>query len=195
MIKRLSNMFLVLGLGLLPLLLGGCGYFRPLSIIPVQSRGGSALQPHFQQAFYYVTRDGTYRFILKSKPAGNTGVTQIMVIRVFWKPVPGLTPILSTAINATFEYIVITPSGTGRYSGAGFIRLHNGRHAAIMHATLVDGDLRLTASSGYFQNALGPSRIRGDFTADRDPRRSIAMLLQARRVYFIRSYHTRLARP
>ncbi len=193
MIKRTGNIFLGLWLGVLPLLLGGCGYFRPLSIIPVRSQAGSTLQPHFHQAFYYVTRDGTYHFILKSRTGGNTGITQMMVIRVFWKPVPGITPILSTAINATFEYIVITPSGTGRYSGAGFIRLHNGKHAAIMHATMVDGDLRLTASSGYFQNALGPSRIRGDFTADRDPRRAIAMLLQARRFYFIHAYHTRLA--
>lgn len=193
MIKRAVDILLVLLLGLLPLWMSGCGYFQPLSIIPVRSRGNSALQPSFHQAFYYVTRDGTYRFILESKSPGKTGITQMMLMRVFWKPVPGLTPILSTAINATFQYIVITPSGTGRYSGAGFVRLHNGRHAAIMHATMVDGDLRLTASSGYFHDALGPSRIRGDFTADRQPRRAIAMLLQARRAYFISAYRTRLA--
>ncbi len=70
------------------------------------------------------------------------------------------------------------------YQGAGFVRLHDGRHARQMHASLVDGDIRLTGASGYFTDALGPSRITGDFEAIRSVEKTLTLTLRTKRQFF-----------
>ncbi|MGC9258918.1 MAG: hypothetical protein ACP5I8_02410 [Phycisphaerae bacterium] len=133
-----------------------------------------------------MSRDLVYHFILFSTTRTATGgsVQQVMLLRVFWKPIPGVTPILHTAINTTIRYVIFTPNGCGMYQGAGFVRLHNGRHARVMHASLVDGDLRLTGASGYFTDALGPSRITGDFAALRSKEKNLTRTLHVKRKFF-----------
>ena len=174
-------------------LLTGCKSFGPLRIKPVQQIGKAELRPEFTTSYYRVSRDGTYYFYLETTSPARAGrvIRQIALVRVFWRPVPGVTPILPTAINATFRYIVITPTGAGIYSGAGFIRIHNSRHARIMHASIVDGDLLLVSSSGYFHDPLGPARIRGDFHAIRSKAKTISLTLRARREFFLKTYQMR----
>jgi hypothetical protein len=177
------------------LLCAGCKSFGPLTLTPVRSER-MALEPQFNEGFYRVTRDHTYHFYLQTvhhaAGKGQPAVTQIAIINVFWRPVPGITPILSSAINATIRYIVITPGGIGMYQGAGFVRLFNSRGARVMHAAIVDGDLRLTGESGYFKDALGPSRIRGNFNAVRGAAKEIAFALRARRQTYTASYFDRI---
>jgi hypothetical protein len=155
-----------------------------------------ALEPQFGDGFYRVTRDHTYHFYLQTvrrhPRKGQPAVTQIAILNVFWRPIPGITPILSSAINATIRYIVITPGGIGMYQGAGFVRLFNSNGASVMHAAIVDGDLRLTGSSGYFKDALGPSRIRGSFKAVRNAAKEISLSLRARRRTYAASYSDRV---
>ncbi len=170
---------------------GGCKSFGPLTIKPVHS-SAVALEPQFTEGFYRVTRDHTYDFYLQTSTAAAKGkkaaVKQIAIIRVFWRPIPGITPILSSSINATIRYIVITPGGVGMYQGGGFVRLFNARGARVMHAAIVGGDLRLTGASGYFKDALGPSRIRGNIRAVHSAMKEINLALRARRAAFAASY-------
>ncbi len=169
----------------------GCRSFGPLRIRPVQASTGAMLQPHFRRNYYYVDRDGTYHFYLQTVPRTSgpaAQVTQIAIVTVFWRPIPGVTPILPSAINAVFRYLVFTPSGAGLYQGAGLVRLFNSAHARVMHAAIVNGDLRLTASSGYFRDALGPSRMTGDFSAVHSTSRGMALILRARRRFFLSTY-------
>ncbi|MGC8559566.1 MAG: hypothetical protein ACP5O1_02695 [Phycisphaerae bacterium] len=172
----------------------GCKSFGPLTLTPVKTER-VALEPQFSEGFYRVTQDHTYRFYLQTEqrrsPKKSEPVKQIAIINVFWRPIPGVTPILSSAINATIRYIVITPGGVGMYQGAGFVRLFNSRGARIMHGAIIDGDLRLTGSSGYFKDALGPCRIRGDFRAIRGATKEIALSLRARRRTYIASFRDR----
>ncbi|MGC8551769.1 MAG: hypothetical protein ACP5O7_02785 [Phycisphaerae bacterium] len=100
---------------------------------------------------------------------------------------------LPTAINATFRYMVITPTGAGMYEGAGLVRLHDDRGSHHMHATLEDGDLRLVAASGYFRDALGPSRIHGSFKAVLAEGDEIRLTLLARRQFFMHTLKTSTA--
>ncbi len=167
-------------------MLAGCKSFGPMRIKPVNSSHSATLRPGFTSGYYRVSRDGVYHFILSSSTKASDGgaVTQVMILRVFWKPVPGVTPIVHTAINTTIRYLIFTPNGCGMYQGAGFVRLHNGSHAQRMHASLVDGDLRLTGASGYFTDALGPSRITGDFTTIHSVEKTITRTLQAKRRFF-----------
>ncbi len=178
---------------LICLIIGGCKSFGPLRIKPVQNTTSGELRPQFPTAYYRVSRDGTCYFYLQTTTPARAGqvIRQIALIRVFWRPVPGETPILPTAINATFRYIVITPSGAGIYSGAGFIRLHNSRHARVMHASIVDGSLHLISSSGYFHDPLGPARITGDFHALRSKEKTISLSLQTRREFFLKTFQMR----
>jgi hypothetical protein len=171
---------------LLAAALAGCKSFGPMRIKPVSSSRGATLRPGFTSGYFRVSRDGVYHFILSSSTKAVTGgaVTQVMILRVFWTPVPGVTPIVHTAINTTIRYLIFTPHGCGMYQGAGFVRLHNGSHARLMHASLVDGDLRLTGASGYFTDALGPSRITGDFNAIHSVEKTITGTLHIKRRFF-----------
>ena len=173
--------------------LTGCKSFGPLRIESVKNNGKAELRPQFTTAYYRVSRDGTYYFYMETTSPAKQGrpIRQIALIRVFWKPVPGVTSILPTAINATFRYIVITPSGAGIYSGAGFIRIHNSRHARVMHASIVAGDLQLISSSGYFHDPLGPAHITGDFQAIRSKAKTITLTLRARRQFFLKTFQMR----
>ncbi len=165
--------------------ISGCKSFGPMRIKPVTSTTGATLRPDFTASYYRVSRDKAYHFILASAtkvPGGE--IRQVMILRVFWRPIPGVTPILSTAINTTIRYLIFTPNGCGMYEGAGFVRLHNGSHARRMHASLVDGDLRLTGASGYFTDALGPARITGDFTALASKEKTVALTLRIKRQFF-----------
>ncbi len=184
-------------ISLLVLLTAGCQSFGPLRIKPVAAAHGAVLEPHFQLAYYRVDRAGMYHFYLQATtpPTGtDAAITQIAIIRVLWKPIPGVTPILHTAINATFRYLVITPSGAGMYQGAGFIRIHNGPRAPVMHASVVAGDLRLTGAAGYFRDALGPSRIVGNITAVRSGSKTLALTLGAQREFYLKTYRFRQRR-
>lgn len=174
-------------------LLTGCQSFGPLRIKPVVQTGKAELRPQFTTSYYRVSRDGTYYFYLETTSPTRAGrvIRQIALVRVFWRPIPGVTPILPTAINATFRYIVITPTGAGIYSGAGFIRIHNSRHARVMHASIADGELHLVSSSGYFNDPLGPARIVGDFHAIRSKAKTISLTLRARRQFFLKTFQMR----
>ncbi len=177
---------ITLALFIIAIGLAGCKSFGPMRIKPIASSIGAALRPDFTSGYYRVSRDQAYHFILfASSKAPNGGtVRQVMILRVFWKPIPGVTPILHTAINTTIRYLIFTPDGCGMYQGAGFVRLHNSSHARRMHASLVDGDLRLSGASGYFTDALGPSRITGDFTAIRSVERTLTLTLRTKRQFF-----------
>ncbi len=177
---------MVLLLVLMALELTGCKSFGPMRIKPVSTTTGATLYPGFTRGYYRMSRDLVFHFILFSTTRTATGgsVQQVMILRVFWKPIPGVTPILHTAINTTIRYLIFTPDGCGMYQGAGFVRLHNGRHARVMHASLVDGDLRLTGASGYFTDVLGPARITGDFTALRSKEKNLTLTLHIKRKFF-----------
>ncbi len=166
--------------------LAGCKSFGPMRIKPISSRTGATLRPNFTSGYFRFSRDQVYHFILfatTKTPHGGT-VRQVMILRVFWTPVPGVTPIVRTAINTTIRYVIFTPHGCGMYQGAGFVRLHNSPHDREMHASLVQGDLRLSGASGNFIDAIGPSRIIGDFTALRSAERTLTLTLRTKRRFF-----------
>jgi hypothetical protein len=171
---------------LLATVIAGCKSFGPMRVKPLGSTSGATLRPGFTRGYYRFSRNMVYHFILfaTTKAPNGGSVRQVMILRVFWKPVPGVTPIGHTAINTTIRYLIFTPNGCGMYQGAGFVRLHNGSHARKMHASLVDGDLRLTGASGYFTDALGPSRIIGDFKALRSKEKTITLTQHIKRKFF-----------
>lgn len=166
--------------------LGGCSFYGPLRVTPIKAHGKVVLRPHFSTAYYRGGGGNPLNFYFQQNTPLAAGgmIRQLMLMRVFWTPIPGQTPISRTAIDATFRYIVITPSGAGMYEGAGFVWLHNGGHASVMHATILQGDLRLTQATAYFHDPLGRARIRGDLSAKRSLNKTLTLSLRAQRLFF-----------
>lgn len=184
-------------LGLCLLALAGCsGVDYPVRIKPIKAGANTILRPKFRAAYYRTDRGGNvdFYFAKTSRDATLGGkVRQMFLVRVFWRPIPGQTPISRTAINATFRFVVTTPNGAGMYEGAGFVWLHNGLRARTMHATILAGELRLTQATAYFHDPLGRARISGVIKAKRSAARTLALSLHAQRLFFRTTYAHRAA--
>jgi hypothetical protein len=179
---------LALGL-LLAFAFGGCASYRPLQIQPAPSKG-TIVAPHFTESYYYFDREHTLFFVMRSSTvdkATKKTVEQIATFRVFWRPVGGRTTMDSTALNATYRYILMSGDSIGMYEGAGFVRLWGQDGIHTMYARLLDGDLRLTEASSGFTDTLGRSSIRGNFHATYDDAKALDTLLAAHQEFFARS--------
>ena len=168
--------------------ISGCAVYQPVQLEP--ARQTNPISPRFTDSTYYYDQDQNLYFVLHSHttdlPTGKP-VDQIATIRVFWRPRGGVTTLNSTALNATFRYIVMTPDAVGMYEGAGFVRLLSSTGAAKMQARITDGEMRLTEASDKFNDTLGRAHIRGYFRANYDDARTLDGLLNAQRDFFARS--------
>jgi len=174
--------------------LTGCQSFGPLRVEPVVNNRTSELLPNFVLTFYRVDQDGNYWFFFSSRTpveGSFTGISQTLILRVFWDPKPGVTTLDPSGINTTIRFIVMTPNGSGMYEGSGFVRIHGKPGDKQLTISIVDGEMRLTNSSGYFVDALGPSRITGDQNVIYSPDQTLALIQQARRDFFLATYSQR----
>jgi hypothetical protein len=183
----------VVALGLFLLLAAisftGCAAYPPFQIEPVAKKE-TVIAPAFKDSYYYYDRDHTLYFVMRSKTtdkATGKSVEQIATVRVFWRPVGGRTTMETSALNATYRYVLITPDSVGMYEGAGFVRLWGKDGVHHLSARLMDGDLRLTESSNNFVDTLGRSRVRGNFSAIYNDAKAFDMLLGAHQEFFARS--------
>ena len=170
---------------------GGCGSLLggggPMQIAPVKK--GTAIQPKFDTVIYRYDEENTLHFVGRSKSidkATGQTVEQVMTMRVFWRPIGGKTSLNSGSINATFRYVLMTPTSVGVYEGAGMVRL-SGKNGKPVTARMLDGDLRLTEASTSFHDTLGRCRLHGYLQANYDDARAMEMTLQAQRDLFNRS--------
>jgi hypothetical protein len=175
--------------------LGGCTAYRVLQIEPVAKKG-TVIAPKFTESYYYVDRDETVYFVMRSSTvdkATGKAVEQIATLRVFWRPVGGKTSMDPSSLNATYRYVLMTPDTVGMYEGAGFVRLWGKNGAKKLEGRLMDGDLRLTQSSANFVDNLGRARVRGNFAATYDDVKAMDMLMGAQREFFARSLESKPA--
>ncbi|MGN6366683.1 MAG: hypothetical protein ACTHN5_00200 [Phycisphaerae bacterium] len=187
--KHLKPVAVLLFAALAVLSYTGCTAYRHLQIEPV-AKPESVIVPKFTESYYYFDRDHTLYFVMRSKtkdPASGKPIDQIATFRVFWRPVGGRTTMDSSALNATYRYVLMTPDAVGMYEGAGFVRLWGADGVHRLKARVMDGDLRLTEASTNFVDTLGRSRVRGNFTAIYDDAKAFDMLLAAHQEFFNRS--------
>lgn len=97
--------------------------------------------------------------------------TQVLTIRMFWKPRPGRTPIDHTATNASIHYVIFAGEDreeVGIYSGAGFVYPNSQPGRKTLRAGVWQANLRLADASDGFADLLGQSVLKGRFTAQLD---------------------------
>ena len=131
----------------------------------------------FASGYYSYDELHNLTVVLVDGPAEKP--TQAVTIRMFWQPLPGRTPIDSTATNATIHYMIF-PGDDGKlagvYSGAGFVYPNQYPGDKSFTGSVWQSNLLLRDATDGFKDLLGPAQLQGTFTAKRDDTRVTAMI-------------------
>lgn len=150
------------------------------------TEGTQAYSQVFNRAYVTRNTEGEYHVILLEddqrpaagvsrkpgeplKAANASPVTQILYLRVFWRPLPGTRADHPSATNAALDWYVLG-DGADRgqnllhYSGAGFVtagNTANGAKFTIRSAAVVLSNQR----GQQMTDPIGPARVTGTITA------------------------------
>lgn len=133
-----------------------------------QTHPGRTLTGDFDRAFYRLDGENAVTIVLLAGP--EDAPEQAAVVRMFWQPRAGATPISASATNASVQYLVFGPQNgeVGVYSGAGFLHPNSDLGQNTLRAGLWEATLRLADRSANFDDSLGKAVLRGEVTARRD---------------------------
>lgn len=156
------------------------GDFSQLSIRS-QEANGLEVEGEFDTAVYSFEDRSTLTAVLIDGDVASP--RQAVIVRMFWKPIAGRTPISGRATNATIHYLVFAPSprdnGSGPvavYSGAGYVFPRDDFGERELVASLWDATVVLADRSEDFRDVLGPAVIRGKFTAEHNETRTLELI-------------------
>lgn len=145
--------------------------------------GAVKLTGDFSTAYYSYTDANTVTFVLLDGPEDSP--TQAAVVRLFWRPRAGRTPLEPTATNVTIQYLVFAGRGNasgdgqvGVYTGAGFLMPSEKPGATKLSADFWNATLQLDTRTDLFRDLLGQATLTGSFTAKRDEAKVNALLRQ-----------------
>lgn len=102
---------------------------------------------------------------------------QIIHVTILWTPLPGMTPIDSSATNASIRYILFVDGEVGIYQGGGFAMTVSPFWSSETRISLRDATLRLATSTPGFRDLLSPAQLTGIASAVDDSR-------ETRRFYY-----------
>jgi hypothetical protein len=175
----------VLGLAGAALALAGCGSFgdftgfaMPRGDLAVRSVGPeeqTASRGRFDTAVYSVEDAETVHLLLID--GSEAAPSQVVHVKMFWRPRAGRTPFDPTATNTTVRYVVFEGDHVGVYGGGGLLRPHDLPGDERWGATLLNATLRLLDRSEGYEPALGDLVIaEGAIKAERDELRTLTLL-------------------
>ncbi len=165
---------LAAGLGVLL----GCGCRRSDTALRIDSYRNPSVpktyRVRFAQTCYDRDAAGDLRFAAHTRStlpddpdAGR--VDQYLWLRLTWVPIPGKTYDNPTAINCLIEYLIRTPTGQARYSGAGYAYPYRQRFSDAIRLSIERADLHLESRTGNVPDLLGNARLTGTLIARPDP--------------------------
>jgi hypothetical protein len=132
----LRRLITVLVLAFLPMVFFGCtressGFIRLVTLNSEQQ----IMEQDFSRAWCSYDARGQAVCILVSEqsisvPSGSRNVRQTLVLRTFWLPRKGITPVSDSATNMNLDMLIEVGSEAGLYRGAGFALVDeiNSRH-------------------------------------------------------------------
>jgi hypothetical protein len=177
-----ARVFGTLTLALSLLLLTGCGMIGTPGSLTVagQAEQRVKLTGSFDRAFYGHDSKDNLTIILLDGPVAAP--RQAAVIRMFWMPQAGATPISADATNANVHYCIFAgdnkPREVGVYTGAGFLYPKTQPGQKNFEAALWQASLQLSDRSDRFRDLLGQSILKGEVTAQRSETRVSELLHQ-----------------
>ena len=154
-------------------LLSGCAGFgsQPSGELAIRNRldASQISQAGFEHASYNF--DGPNNITVVAYAGPKEQPSRAVVIRMFWRPKAGRTPIDSNATNATMHYVIFdgeSASEVDIYSGAGFVfpkqKLGEGR----LNLGVWQADLRLSNAEVDADPSSSQAHLEGWITAVRD---------------------------
>ena len=177
------------------LLTPGCASSR--STLTLSQVGGHEIfEKTFPQAYASRTPDGDYQVVLVDEPSPPTPapgqplkvvtqppLRQIVQIRTLWRPSRGTKPDHPSATNGAIDWFVLGAGTSGpvdrvHYEGVGFVAVDADEDT--VKVTVRNATLKTAECSGALSDPLGKSRLTGDITAHRDPRKVQELLAEVR---------------
>jgi len=177
------------------LLTQGCASSRSTLTLS-QVGGNEVFEKTFPQAYASQTPDGDFQIVLIDDPSPATppagqplkAVTQpplrqIVHIRTLWRPSRGTKPDHPSATNGSIDWFVLGAGTSGEtdrvhYEGVGFVAVDADEDTVKVQVR--NATLKTASRSGALTDPLGKSRLTGDITARRDPRKVRDLLADVR---------------
>ncbi len=155
--------------------LAGCGpQDTRINLVTYDEAGEAAAHyTDFRRASFRTQSDGKIELVLRTQQPSQVDpsqtITQVVYVQMFWNPVPGVTYMESTQINARVQYALLTPPTGMRYDGGAFVtyKIDKQTHEAVGYVE--SGDLAAAFQMGEAAPPFGPARIYGHFRAKENP--------------------------
>ena len=153
------------------LLTGGCGG-APRGEMEFQSASGEELLVlgQFDEVYWGAYRRDQVECVLVAGAPGAQS-RRILVVRSFWLPRKGRTPLTESGANLNIELLVESNGQKGLYRGAGFGRIGKAKPEKMLHFDIRSGTLRLSDMTGTFVGRLEGATVRGKARAAYGPER------------------------
>lgn len=169
------------------LLFSGVGCADKTSKLVFRStESSSEYSQQFKRAFYSYSENGEYNVVLiedgivpvqgksnapLASSAGAVPLSQIVHIRILWKPLRGSKPDTPSATNAVINWYVRTNNSPAKvdrlhYRGAGFVSVQEAGDTGFFN--IRSAHLELAEGVGQLRDPLGSSNVTGAFTAIRN---------------------------
>ena len=155
--------------------LGGCsgkqsGVFHFEVLTPQEND----LRQEFSQSCYTCNDDGQVTIVLRARQRIQSknqmrNVTQLLIIKTFWRPQRGLTPFTASATNANIEYLIELDSQTAWYRGAGFVQVKPKQSPRDQKIHLRSSTLELHQHTTGFPVTFTKANVVGQARAIHDP--------------------------
>ncbi|MCK6484354.1 MAG: hypothetical protein HUU22_00160 [Phycisphaerae bacterium] len=126
----------------------------------------------FDDAFFSFDGRDRWTIVLHSRrPAAADpahDVEQILILKLFWRPIPGTTFADSTQTDALITYGLITAGACIAYEGAGFVYFSRSRDGTRLVGSIESSNLAPDRKLGEPADIFGRCRVTGRFVARRD---------------------------
>lgn len=165
-------------------LLGSAGCHPRTTRIRIQdfshADGPRSLFQEFDDAYYQLDAAGNLDLLLRrrspSEAIPTEHITQTILVRSYWRPIPGTTQVESSMINAKITYVIQSGRTTRVYEGNGFVSFAEHREGRFLSGRIESGQLRPTGEIGDPPAPFGRARVEGTFRAMKDSRRATHIL-------------------
>lgn len=155
-------------------------------IVNYPADGGSAsFHQEFDECYYCF--DGHQNLEIIAKRASRTDnevpTTQVVHIRTFWLPRPGITYAEPTMINATVSYQILVGPDGATFGGSGFLSFKEKLKKGILTAHLELSSLSPQRRVGQGERLFERATLEGELFANRDRQKVLEIVNQMSRTF------------
>jgi hypothetical protein len=176
-----SRALLVAFLFAIPAAIVGCGPLPP-TLTFQSTQSDQRFVQVYDRACFSRSDNGEWEIVLVSDgltpgavgrkgdlhPSGGSSMSQIVHIRILWRPLRGSKPDTPSATNAVIDWYMLASDSPGHddrlhYRGVGFVVVNASDESATIEVR--KADMELADQSGRLKDPLGKSTLTAEFQA------------------------------